>query len=63
VVPAHVVRVQARLVGALLEQLGVTVGHVDAYGRPSPIFSGHAGGGVGDLAARREERDTVHAVR
>src|SRR5207253_1724136 len=30
-VPAHVVRVQAPLVGALLEHLGVTVGTVDAY--------------------------------
>ena len=40
VVPAHVVRVQARLVGALLEQLGVTVGTVDAYREAIADFFG-----------------------
>jgi len=39
-VPAHVVRVQARLVGALLEQLGVTVAAVDAYREAIADFFG-----------------------
>src|SRR2546422_560891 len=39
-VPAHVVRVQARLVGALLEQLGVTVAAVEAYREAIADFFG-----------------------
>jgi len=57
VVPAHVVRVQARLVGALLEQLGVTVGTVDAYREAIADFFGACRRRSGRPAARREERD------
>lgn len=39
-VPAHVVRVQARRVRALLEQLGVTVGTVEAYREAIEDFFG-----------------------
>jgi hypothetical protein len=40
-VPPHVVRVQARLVGALLEQLTVTIGTVEAYREAITDFFGH----------------------